>query len=115
MNVDFNTPLFDLDEPIVDYKKRAADGKPDVTTEFHVCLGNAAITALAAPVPDEQLSEEAKLHRFELRRSIFKAMRKDGLLDITSDDAALIKRCIGKVYAGPVMFGVCGLLLDQRN
>lgn len=84
MKIDFSKPIADL------------DGKPVEDLTLRVV----ALNALMAMLPDEQrLPGDKKVERFAL------AMRVNagGEVDVSAEDAALMKDLIGKVYGALVV------------
>lgn len=85
MKIDFAAPVLDLDGKQVEDKT----------------IGKLIVDALMAQYPDEtSLSGEEKLKRFELAQVAHKANGQD----VSVEDAALIKKLIGKAY-GPLVVG----------
>ena len=72
-------------------------------------LRAACCEALTAAYPDEKLTGEEKVKRFELARLLY----VEDEPDVSVEDLALIKQLIGKGY-GPVVVGPVWLLLDPK-
>ncbi len=98
MKIDFSAVLTDLDDKPL---RESADDEA-------LTLGAAAVRALMNIYPgEENLSGTKKADRFVLASKI----HKQTVVEIRSDEAALIKELIGKAY-GPVVVGRAFPLLD---
>lgn len=101
MKIDFDFQPIDLitDEPIRD----ADSGKP-------VTLATIAVQALMMQTADDKdQSADEKINAYVLGARI----KGGGEVDITAEDAALLKKRIGKLY-GPLIVGQCLPVLDGR-
>lgn len=98
MKIDFSQQMCDIDgTPISNDKDDGA-----------ATLGLISVNALLAAFADEQaLPGTDKVRRYELARKV----RKGGVVEVTAEDAALIKQLIGKAYA-PLVVGQAWGMLD---
>lgn len=101
--VDFSTILTNEDNaPIPDCTTTDCAGKPPLT------LGRLAMHVLAANFPDEQnLSGEEKFKRGELALRVYKG----GKVNISVEEAALVKKLVAKGY-GPLIILKSWPMLD---
>lgn len=88
MKVNVNQAFTELDGTVI------KDGEHDFT------LKEASVRALNTPVPSEKLSEEEKMKRFNLARKIYKG----GVVDLTTDECALIKNRIHVIFDSPLIY-----------
>lgn len=96
--INFGTALLDQDD------KPIMDGDKPLT------LGRAAMVALMAPQPDEQtLPADEKLRKGKLALKVY----ANGVLDLSVEDIALVKKYIGKTYGSLVVVRAFPLL-DPR-
>ena len=71
---------------------------PVVEQVVDLKLKNVAVRAVGAPA--KEISEEEKIKRLNLSRKIFKG----GDVDLTTDECALIKKCIHIMYESPLIY-----------
>lgn len=86
---------------INDYDDKPMHKDDKDKSKGHMLLGNMAVTALNAQLQDEaKLEAEKKIHRAVLSQDIHNAMKdeSDGFVDLPSEDVALIKEIMGKIY-----------------
>ena len=74
-------------------------GDPINDAQGPVTIGKVAIAALLASYADEMPTGEEKLWRYNLARRL----NVGGEVEISTDDAALIKRLVGKAYGAVVV------------
>lgn len=97
MQVDFDTALLDIrGKPI-----ETAPGGPPMTLAYAAC------EALLALKPTDTGIDKAKCYRLAM------AIVNGGTVNLTPEDAALIKAKIGEIYA-PIIVGRAFDLLDDR-
>lgn len=99
MKIDFSFVLVDLmtKEPLSD------GGKP-------ATLGSIGVNALMAQTPDDKdQSGEEKVRSYILGSRIVGG----GEIEVTPEDASLLKKRIGKLY-GPLIVGQCWPVLDGK-
>lgn len=79
-------------------------------------LGSVAIGALLAAYDDDKtITDDERLLRMSLARKVHKATTEgDGFLDLTIDDAAIIKRLVKKRYLGVVVPVLTTELLEKE-
>lgn len=96
-----------------DYVFRQISGEeipnPNKTSE-HFTLRLAAVNALVAANPKEQISGDEKVKRYLLATRIFSG---DDELELTAEEAALVKKVIGDGF-GAVIVGQAWGLLDGK-
>lgn len=74
----------------------------------HLTLKTVAVNCLLSQHPDDSRSTgEEKLKRYQLAKEIFKG----GEVELTAEDASLVKRLVGRAY-GPLVVGQVFPLLD---
>lgn len=96
--VNFGTVLIDQDD------------KPIMDGDKQLTLGRAAMVALMSPQPDEQtLPADEKLRKGKLALKVY----ANGVLDLSVEDIALVKKYIGKTYGSLVVVRAFPLL-DPR-
>lgn len=96
VEINFSTVLVDTEnQPLKD-----GDGKP-------LTLGRAAMLALMSPYPDDSnASADEKLKRGELALRVYQAIK----LNLTVEEAAMVKKYIGKLYPPLVIVRALPLL-----
>lgn len=85
MKIDVNRELKELDGTVLENEKKEL-----------LTVKKVIVNALLANMPNETVSGEDKLKRFELSQRVHKA---DGLVDIKAEEATMIKDLVGKVFA----------------
>lgn len=79
------------------------DGQSVLENGAPVTLGLIAVIALDTPVPPGRDSVNEKLNRFRLQMRLHKAVAP---VEITVEEASIIKRCIGEVpHFSPLIVG----------
>jgi len=101
MKINTKTKLKSLNGELL--KDTLADGK---TTEM--TLGSALINALLVPVQNEKGEEKVK--KYELGVRIY----QNDEIDLTAEEAALVKKRIGDVY-GPIVVGQVFRLIENKE
>lgn len=102
MKIDFSSVLKGLD---------GKELKGDLKGEKSLTLGSVCVESLMASFPDEErLSGNDKVKRFKLAQKIYNRTP----VDITVEDASLIKELIGKAY-GPLIVGQVWDLLENNK
>lgn len=74
-------------------------GEPINDAQGPVTIGKVAIAALLANLNDDAPTAEEKMWRYNLARRL----HVGGEVEITAEDAALIKRLVGKAYGAVVV------------
>lgn len=98
MRIDFSAPIKDM------------RGEPLVENEKQVTLGSVACNALLFPYQDEtNLPGKDKVQRFTLAA----LCSNETEVDIDSEDVALIKKLIAKMY-GPLIVGRAYEIIDPK-
>ena len=84
------------------------EGKPIVEdgTRKNLTLRDVFAVALNNLAPEEQLTPEQKFKVFELSKRIF----EDTVIDLTVEDAVLIKERVGIVYSSLIYGRVCEVI-----
>lgn len=83
------------------------DGKfipKDVEGKEPAVLADVAINALMADIPGQQVPGEKKFHRYQIAQRIKHARdSRAEEIDLPTEDIAMIKDCIGKIFGPSVM------------
>jgi len=101
MKINTKTKLKSLNGELL--KDTLADGK---TTE--ITLGSAIINALLVPVQNEKGEEKVKKYELGVR------IHQNDEIDLTAEEAALVKKRIGDVY-GPIVVGQVFRLIENKE
>lgn len=96
MNVKVDRPFTELDGTTI------KEGGKEVTLKI------AAIRALLSP--QEKISEEEKIKRFNLSRRVYAG----GEIDLTTDECALIKKCIHAVFDSPLIYAEADEMIENK-
>lgn len=96
VKIEFDQVLKDLEgKPIKEPVKLDLTGKPEKEESKDLTLKTLCINALLANIPNEQVTGEKKLERWQTAQLIYKG----GEVDITAETIALLKRRIGLIYS----------------
>ena len=95
----------DVTQPLVGYNGEPIQNGANTA----LTLRAACCEALTGAYPDEKLSGEEKVRRFELAR----LLHAEDEPDVCVEDIALVKQLIGKGY-GPMVVGPAWSLLDPK-
>lgn len=99
MKINFYSELKSIDGSVLQ-RRKGDDVAP-------MLLKDAAIEALMQEFPNENADGNAKLRRALLAERIFTS---EGAVDVTAEDAALLKERIGRGYGAVVVFASYKLL-----
>ena len=105
MKIDFSAPILDLGGKPVKHQ----DGANDVAKDM--VLKDVAVPALTMPYKDEDnLAADDKVARAVIAQEIYRG----GIVDVSVEDVALIKKLIGKAY-GPLVVMRAYEILDPKE
>lgn len=108
MKIDFGAKLIGYDGEVVRTQERAWEKDSPL---IDMTLGIASVRALTAGIQEERIQGEEKFKRGELARRIYNS---SGDIDISVEDAAIIKKLIGAVFL-PTVVEASWPILDGKG
>jgi len=110
--VDFNQELHDMDGGSMSEMDRDYKTGMMVKTGNIVTLKNVSCNSLKVLVQGEDQTFEIQKKKYDLTQKILKS---NGPVDITSEEAVLIKERIAKIYRDTWITGQCGEMLEGNK
>lgn len=114
-NFNFNLQGFDKKDLLQNVQQHAVgedgepmlkDGQPIVqVVQAPIVCCDAVVMALCQPYANEDIDADAKMKRAEIAQRIFEG-REKGEVDISLEEAGIIKHCVGKAFAPIVVLQI---------